>query len=579
MVKVTLNFSDVKFHIKEFQKVYILGGCYLAFYLPQERHLEAKESEEDIIIKKRKKKGSKKGSEEQTFLVDSNQQHIKKIDIDKSKSQRYIQEKNQEKEKRIAKLGLNADNIDSEFDALGDEAMPSHKRSRNDYKDYDVFYDVYTNQNNIENYIEKIKVKDGIAEVEAKFLQDFFKKSREGKENHKWCIIPRLIPENETMDKFEFDPVPLEDKGFVITDFHNAKQRTLTFQRRIAEVKNPDLTLQTPKEFLESLSPSKEFDENKDKLAQAKATQKACELRVSEMEKILGKKMSKEEVEERIKELSKRRKTKEERNELTRLEFLQMNKNKAERYGGIVKNLGKNQRHKPIYSKDIGDTGECLASLLFDKKSTRYLSNQRKLDANFNTKGFNHTIPDFLVTLNDYPTLIEVKNVQVQSLTEQISFELKLAREYELDYVFLCNHYTKLTDNIAGEVLSKREHEELAQDKEGVKAFNEETQRTLNDLKKKIKNQKKENQDWSEYDKLKTSRLRVFSEEGGDRDARSGFIYHRHLHRSIKTIFKEIYLHHIKGAAPNKIIIKRLNLNDATQIEEELNKDQNLQNG
>ncbi|WP_250325359.1 putative toxin, partial [Campylobacter lari] len=111
---------------------------------------------------------------------------------------------------------------------------------------------------------------------------------------------------------------------------------------------------------------------------------------------------------------------------------------------------------KKILPKLIGDAGEYAASMLFTKRSTRYLSNRRKLDANFNTKGFNHTIPDFLVTLNDYPTLVEVKNVQDQALTEQISFELKLAREYELDYLFLCNHYTKLIDNITNlEIFNK----------------------------------------------------------------------------------------------------------------------------
>ncbi|MCV3382384.1 putative toxin [Campylobacter sp. IFREMER_LSEM_CL292] len=177
---------------------------------------------------------------------------------------------------------------------------------------------------------------------------------------------------------------------------------------------------------------------------------------------------------------------------------------------------------KKISPKLIGDTGEYVTSLLFGKRSTRYLSNQRKLDTNFNTKGFNHTIPDFLVTLNDYPTLVEVKNVQDQALTEQISFELKLAREYELDYLFLCNHYTKLIDNITN--------------------------------------------------------LEIFNKDNENhKGSRSGFIYHRHAHRSIKTIFKEIYLHHIKGAAPNKIVIKRLNLNDPVHIEEELNKNKQIQ--
>ncbi|EAH6468253.1 hypothetical protein EIQ53_09295, partial [Campylobacter jejuni] len=150
---------------------------------------------------------------------------------------------------------------------------------------------------------------------------------------------------------------------------------------------------------------------------------------------------------------------------LGRLEFLQRNQDKAKDHKDIIKVLQnpqqasnikqesvknavpldmmatntttpnqEEQKNKNINSKDIGDAGEYAASMLFTKRSTRYLSNRRKIDANFNTHSFNHTIPDFLVTLNDYPTLVEVKNVQDQALTEQISFELKLAREYELDY-------------------------------------------------------------------------------------------------------------------------------------------------
>ncbi|EAI3229676.1 hypothetical protein E3F12_08450, partial [Campylobacter coli] len=265
----------------------------------------------------------------------------------------------------------------------------------------------------------------------------------------------------------------------------------------------------------------------------------------------------KEKLEERIGRLQdNKNKSPKELSLLGRLEFLQRNQKKVKEYKDIIKDLqnpqktsnGKQdnstkggakgglknkqkqtttpnqeeQKNKNINSKDIGDAGEYAASMLFTKRSTRYLSNRRKLDANFNTKGFNHTIPDFLITLNDYPTLVEVKNVQDQALTEQISFELKLAREYELDYLFLCNHYTKLIDNITN-----------------LKIFNKDN-----------KNHK---------------------------GSRSGFIYHRHAHRSITTIFKEMYLHHIKGAAPNKIMIKRLNLNNPANIEEELNKNKQIQ--
>lgn len=41
MAEELLTFNDVKFHIKEFQKVYILGGCSLVFYKPN--HLETQD--------------------------------------------------------------------------------------------------------------------------------------------------------------------------------------------------------------------------------------------------------------------------------------------------------------------------------------------------------------------------------------------------------------------------------------------------------------------------------------------------------------------------------------------------------
>ncbi|EDO7977974.1 hypothetical protein GYL72_001677, partial [Campylobacter coli] len=352
--------------------------------------------------------------------------------------------------------------------------------------------------------------------------------------------------------------------GFVVTDFRKGKKGEknidLSFQRSIAKIKNPNLTLQSPKEFLQALNDNRDFTED-DKIQQAMGIKKACGKKADEMTKILLKEdkslkdiiTDEDKLKEKIKELQKEPETNEKLSLLGRLEFLQRNQDKVKDYKDIIKvlqnpqktsngkqNSVKNvdpldmmatnsttpnqeeQKNKNINSKDIGDAGEYAASMLFTKRSTRYLSNRRKLDANFNTKGFNHTIPDFLITLNDYPTLVEVKNVQDQALTEQISFELKLAREYELDYLFLCNHYTKLIDNITN--------------------------------------------------------LEIFNKDNKNhKGSRSGFIYHRHAHRSIKTIFKEMYLHHIKGAAPNKIMIKRLNLNNPANIEEELNKNKQIQ--
>ncbi len=537
---IKIDFAKVNFHIKEFQKVYILENCKLYFYKPFHLQTEDKNNGKEFEDKNRTIH-----KEQEIKKINSQDQLNEKEDITKDYAQKIDKEINKFDENNFI--------------------LQTKKQRQIDPDNYDIFYDVYTSKDNdIKSLNEKLgydgfEVKNGIAKVEA----DFFDKCLKEK---KYVLIPRLVSldKNETL---HFDPVPLEDKGFVVTDFRKGKKGEknidLSFQRSIAKIKNPNLTLQSPKEFLQALNDNRDFTED-DKKEQAQAIQEACGKKADEITKILLKDdkslkdviRDEEKLEKKIKELQSKPKTNEKLNLLGRLEFLQRNQKKVKEYKDIIDNLQnpqqvsdskqnnstkgrakgglknkqkqtttpnqEEQKNKNINSKDIGDAGEYAASMLFTKRSTRYLSNRRKLDANFNTKGFNHTIPDFLVTLNDYPTLVEVKNVQDQALTEQISFELKLAREYELDYLFLCNHYTKLIDNITN--------------------------------------------------------LEIFNKDNKNhKGSRSGFIYHRHAHRSIKTIFKEMYLHHIKGAAPNKIIIKRLNLNNSANIEEELNKNKQIQ--
>ncbi|MBZ8197288.1 putative toxin [Campylobacter jejuni] len=562
---IKIDFAKVNFHIKEFQKVYILENCKLCFYSPF--HLQTQNGKE---VKKIEKKGKSK-----IYLIDEDG---KTVDIDKTSEQNKIKakeetRKKEEKSKNVlfsndekGNDAINAyfgeKNIDTLNKAYEEREAKPLSRNTESFKDYDIFYDVYTSKDNdIKSLNEELgydgfEVKNGIAKVRAEFFDKCFEKGI-------YVLIPRLVSldKNETL---HFDPVPLEDKGFVVTDFRKGrkgeKNIDLSFQRNIAKIKNPNLTLQSPKEFLQALNENKEFTED-DKIQQAQAIQEACGKKADEITKILLKEdkslkdiiTDEKELKKKIGKLQKiPNKSTKELSLLGRLEFLQRNQEKAEKHKDIIKVLKnpqqasndkqndktksrtknkqkqtttpnqEEQKNKNINSKDIGDAGEYAASMLFAKRSTRYLSNRRKIDANFNTHSFNHTIPDFLVTLNDYPTLVEVKNVQDQALTEQISFELKLAREYELDYLFLCNHYTKLIDNITN--------------------------------------------------------LEIFNKDNKNhKGSRRGFIYHRHAHRSIKTIFKEMYLHHIKGAAPNKIIIKRLNLNNSANIEEELNKNKQIQ--
>ncbi|EDP8370851.1 hypothetical protein G3M12_001755 [Campylobacter jejuni] len=555
---IKIDFAKVNFHIKEFQKVYILENCKLCFYSPF--HLQTQNGKE---VKKIEKKGKSK-----IYLIDEDG---KTVDIDKTSEQNKIKAK-EEKSKNVlfsndekGNDAINAyfgeKNIDTLNKAYEEREAKPLSRNTENFKDYDVFYDVYTSKDNKDNSVNKklgcgdgFEVNNGIAEVGAEFFDKCFEKGI-------YVLIPRLVSSDKN-EELHFDPVPLEDKGFVVTDFRKGKKGEknidLSFQRNIAKIKNPNLTLQSPKEFLQALNENKEFTED-DKIQQAQAIKKACGKKADEITKILLKDdeslkdviRDKQELKKEIGKLQdKQNKSTKELSLLGRLEFLQRNQEKVKKHKKTIKDLqnpqqtsnaNKNntddnkkkkltkknqnreeQKNKNINSKDIGDAGEYAASMLFTKRSTRYLSNRRKIDANFNIHSFNHTIPDFLVMLNDYPTLVEVKNVQDQALTEQISFELKLAREYELDYLFLCNHYTKLIDNITN--------------------------------------------------------LEIFNKDNKNhKGSRSGFIYHRHAHRSIKTIFKEMYLHHIKGAAPNKIIIKRLNLNNSANIEEELNKNKQIQ--
>ncbi|ECL3378936.1 hypothetical protein FSZ97_08545 [Campylobacter jejuni] len=563
---IKINFTDVNFHIKEFQKVYILENCKLYFYKPFHLQTEDKNNGKEFEDKNRTIH-----KEQEIKKINSQDQLNEKEDITKDYAQKIDKEINKFDENNFI--------------------LQTKKQRQIDPDNYDIFYDVYTSKDNdIKSLNEELEydgfeVKNGIAKVRAEFFDKCFEKGI-------YVLIPRLISLDKN-EELHFDPVPLEDKGFVVTDFRKGKKGEknidLSFQRNIAKIKNPNLTLQSPKEFLQALNENKEFTED-DKIQQAQAIKKACGKKADEMTKIILKDdkslkdviRDKQELKKKIGKLQdKQNKSPKELSLLGRLEFLQRNQDKAKDYKKTIKDLqnpqqasnaNKNntddnkkkkltkknqnqeeQKNKNINSKDIGDAGEYAASMLFTKRSTRYLSNRRKIDANFNTHSFNHTIPDFLVTLNDYPTLVEVKNVQDQALTEQISFELKLAREYELDYLFICNHYTKLVENIAGGNVTVKNEKEI-----------------------KLKEIQNHDDKKKKGYETNTKNLTKFDERY-DWGSRRGFIYHRHAHRSIKTIFKEMYLHHIKGAAPNKIIIKRLNLNNSANIEEELNKNKQIQ--
>ncbi|EPE7005546.1 putative toxin, partial [Campylobacter coli] len=397
---IKINFTDVNFHIKEFQKVYILENCKLYFYKPFHLQTEDKNNGKEFEDKNRTIH-----KEQEIKKINSQDQLNEKEDITKDYAQKIDKEINKFDENNFI--------------------LQTKKQRQIDPDNYDIFYDVYTSKDNdIKSLNEELEydgfeVNNGIAEVGAEFFDKCFEKGI-------YVLIPRLISLDKN-EELHFDPVPLEDKGFVVTDFRKGKKGEknidLSFQRSIAKIKNPNLTLQSPKEFLQALNDNRDFTED-DKKEQVQAIKKACGKKADEITKILLKDdkslkdviRDEEKLEKKIKELQSKPKTNEKLNLLGRLEFLQRNQEKAEKHKDIIKVLQnpqqasndkqndktksrtknkqkqtttpnqEEQKNKNINSKDIGDAGEYAASMLFTKRSTRYLSNRRKLDTNFNTK-------------------------------------------------------------------------------------------------------------------------------------------------------------------------------------------------
>ncbi|EAL7698400.1 hypothetical protein DVM02_09700, partial [Campylobacter coli] len=293
---IEIHFAKVNFHIKEFQKVYILENCKLYFYKPFHLQTEDKNNGKEFEDKNRTIH-----KEQEIKKINSQDQLNEKEDITKDYAQKIDKEINKFDENNFI--------------------LQTKKQRQIDPDNYDIFYDVYTSKDNKDNSVNKklgcgdgFKVNNGIAEVGAEFFDKCFEKGI-------YVLIPRLVSLDKN-EELHFDPVPLEDKGFVVTDFRKGKKGEknidLSFQRNIAKIKNPNLVLQSPKEFLQALNENKEFTED-DKIQQAQAIKKACGKKADEITKILLKDdkslkdviRDEEKLEKKIKELQSKPKTNE----------------------------------------------------------------------------------------------------------------------------------------------------------------------------------------------------------------------------------------------------------------------------
>ncbi|EOJ7825807.1 putative toxin, partial [Campylobacter coli] len=216
---IKIDFTKVNFHIKEFQKVYILENCKLYFYKPFHLQTEDKNNGKEFEDKNRTIH-----KEQEIKKINSQDQLNEKEDITKDYAQKIDKEINKFDENNFI--------------------LQTKKQRQIDPDNYDIFYDVYTSKDNKDNSVNKklgcgdgFEVNNGIAEVGAEFFDKCFEKGI-------YVLIPRLVSLDKN-EELHFDPVPLEDKGFVVTDFRKGKKGEknidLSFQRNIAKIKNPNL--------------------------------------------------------------------------------------------------------------------------------------------------------------------------------------------------------------------------------------------------------------------------------------------------------------------------------------------------
>ncbi|MGJ0159320.1 putative toxin, partial [Campylobacter coli] len=96
---IEIYFTDVNFHIKEFQKVYILENCKLCFYKPFHLRSEVKDNG-----KKFKDKNKKIHQEQEIKKINSQDQSDEKEDIKKKQAKAYAKKI----DKEINKLDKNS---------------------------------------------------------------------------------------------------------------------------------------------------------------------------------------------------------------------------------------------------------------------------------------------------------------------------------------------------------------------------------------------------------------------------------------------------------------------------------------
>lgn len=281
----------------------------------------------------------------------------------------------------------------------------------------------------------------------------------------------------------DFDEKPIGGHVFLRKGLEK-QENPIYFRRTKLRLKHaPFEKLQTPKEFKEALEVSNEerkhYQEKDEELDQDLNSLKAkAEELLARNEAIIKKTYEeemkkaneqlqqattdkeKDEIGEKIDKIKKDREAKVKRHNKQKTSFentVKKHKNPDDN-NGVKENKTKKDNIKKlknfINKKAGADYAEWVVSLALLRHAPHLYHQRINADGVFKEDGIRSgkgSDPDFIITLEDKKRMIvEVKNYAYSSalnLTDQISYQLKCARLYGMDYAIACNRSTEITDH------------------------------------------------------------------------------------------------------------------------------------
>ncbi|MFV0948409.1 hypothetical protein, partial [Campylobacter jejuni] len=224
--------------------------------------------------------------------------------------------------------------------------------------------------------------------------------------------------------------------------------------------------LQTPKEFKEALEVSdeerKHYQEKDGELDQDLNSLKAKAEELLARNEAIIKKTYEEEMKKANEQLQQATTDKEKDEIKKKIDKIKEDRGaKVKRHNkqtvdlkDIVNNKSTKKLKNFINKKAGADYAEWVVSLVLLRHAPHLYHQRINADGVFKEDGIRSgkgSDPDFIITLEDKKRMIvEVKNYAYSSalnLTDQISYQLKCARLYGMDYAIACNRSTEITDH------------------------------------------------------------------------------------------------------------------------------------